>query len=506
LENPLPTIESATAWSNEGTPSFPDGPSLALAWATAPASSHAALAALPEHRSSGPSTQEANAGASRCLCPVCSQLEVINADVETLEAPAGEQAAPAAAASITLASSLDTGKTFFLHSNPSANHTIYLDFDGYYIASSQWENGGALQLKPFYTDFTSSTTLLEIQKIWQRMAEDFAPFHVNVTTQEPNTEDLRKSGTGDTRWGIRMAFTYNTNLLTGNPIINAGGGGTAYYNSFNWSTDDVALGFNRGEYAAAETGSHEVGHTLNLRHDGGSYGSNAEYYEGHGGTVPTSWGPVMGAPFINSDENLTTWSRGEYIGANNTQDDLTTITNGNGFTYRADDHGSSQASATLLQGVSFSQYGIIERTGDLDWFRFDTGSGNVNLSITNAARVFVADGLGGYTSEYLTARGPNLDISASLYRNDGTWIATSNPLDQITASFSNLYLQAGTYYLAIDGVGVGDPYSNPPTGYTDYASLGQYMLSGTLIDPATTAGINVTPTTGLTTTEAARAY
>ena len=112
------------------------------------------------------------------------------------------------------------------------------------------------------------------------MAEDYAPFNLNVTTQDPGSESLRKFGTGDDRWGIRVAFTSNLNLLTGKAIINAGGGGTAYYNSFNWSTDDVALVFNRGEYTAANTASHEVGHTLNLTHDGA--GTTTEYYGAHG--------------------------------------------------------------------------------------------------------------------------------------------------------------------------------------------------------------------------------
>lgn len=463
--------------------------------------SHAALQAVAARLSENSAGKGAESADSRCLCPVCSQLEVINANLETLEAPSAEPAAAGTSSSISLASSLDLSKTFFLHSNPNANHTIYLDFDGHSMASSQWENGGALQLRPFYSDFTSSTTLLEIQRIWQRMVEDFSPFNVNVTTQEPNTEDLRKSGSGDTRWGLRMAFTYNTNLVTGNAITNAGGGGTAYYNSFNWSTDEVALGFNRGEYAAAETGSHEVGHAINLRHDGGSYGSNASYYEGHGGTGPTSWGTIMGASFIGSRENLTTWSKGQYIGANNQEDDLSIITTQNGFGYRNDDHGNSLASATLLQGVSFSQFGIIERNTDIDWFRFDTGSGNVTLNITNACRVFTADGLGGYTTEYLTARGPNLDISASLYRSDGTWIATSNSLDQINASFSNINLDAGSYCLAIDGVGMGDPYSNPPSGYTDYASLGQYMLSGTVQPTVQSPSLVLSQTDNLVTSE-----
>jgi hypothetical protein len=48
--------------------------------------------------------------------------------------------------------------------------------------------------------------------------EDFAPFNVNVTTQDPGSEDPRNCGSGDTRWGIRVAFTSNLNLLTGRAI------------------------------------------------------------------------------------------------------------------------------------------------------------------------------------------------------------------------------------------------------------------------------------------------
>ena len=200
------------------------------------------------------------------------------------------------------------------------------------------------------------------------MAEDYAPFNLNVTTQDPGSESLRKFGTGDDRWGIRVAFTSNLNLLTGKAIINAGGGGTAYYNSFNWSTDDVALVFNSGEYTAANTASHEVGHTLNLTHDGA--GTTTEYYGGHGGWGPTSWGTIMGAPWLGDDENLTQWSNGAYTGANNTQDDLAVITGSNGFGYAADDHGNSFTTATALTGLAFSSFGVIERNTDIDMFRF----------------------------------------------------------------------------------------------------------------------------------------
>ncbi|WP_228015887.1 hypothetical protein [Synechocystis salina] len=78
--------------------------------------------------SSNPSHLLANSSAS-CACPACAML--------ITEAPVGYQDGAASIPPISF------DKTFKLHSNPFANHTIYLDFDGYFIASSQWENGGA---------------------------------------------------------------------------------------------------------------------------------------------------------------------------------------------------------------------------------------------------------------------------------------------------------------------------------------------------------------------------
>jgi len=56
----------------------------------------------------------------------------------------------------------------------------------------------------------------------------------------------------------------------------------------------------------AEAASHEAAHNLGLSHD---RRAGEAYYRGHGDrTDPTSWGPIMGAPYGKS---VTQWSLGK---------------------------------------------------------------------------------------------------------------------------------------------------------------------------------------------------
>ena len=88
--------------------------------------------------------------------------------------------------------------------------------------------------------------------------------------------------------------------------------------------------------------------------------NNSAYHPGTG-SGETGWGPIMGAPF---GSNLVQWSKGEYDGSTNTQDDLQVITRDrNGFGFRDDDHGNDIATATPLDvtdNINVSSWGIIE--------------------------------------------------------------------------------------------------------------------------------------------------
>jgi len=433
-------------------------------------------------------TDNADPTAPICQCRICQEGLLPGNQSGTLEgltitANAGTMATGTVTggSSSLLASSVDLGRTFFLHSNPTATKTIYLDFNGHITSSTSWNNKTNPTLTTRAFDFDgnvnvfSNAELERIQFIWQRVAEDFAPFGINVTTQDLGVDALANTGGRDNKWGVRAAIGGSYSDWYGSSA-----GGVAFVNSFGNAAAGPAFVFsknlgNGNEKYTAEAISHEVGHTLGLLHDGTS---SASYFGGQG-TGATGWASIMGSGYY---KNVTQWSQGEYNGANNTQDDLATISNSrNGAGYRADDFGNSAATAKLLSGTRLNQFGIIETRGDSDWFRFSTATGNVSLSINNATQAWINDGFGNFSSSLLAGRSPNLDIAATLYGADGTLIASSNPLDKLTASF-NLNLNAGTYFLKVDGVGFGNPLSN---GYSDYGSLGQYLLTGTLA--ATTA-------------------
>lgn len=378
-------------------------------------------------------------------------------------------------------------ETFRLHSRPGASRVIYLDFDGHEVIGTAWNtnyNGGAAFTAGAYdTDGLPTFSVVEqdvVQSVWQRVAEDYAPFDVDVTTEDPGDAAITRSGSTDQAYGTRALITNTSTVYS-----SCGCGGIAYVGAYDLTSShgkyQPAFVFQRGvgsgAHNIAEATSHEVGHNLGLSHDGTA---TVGYYTGHG-----EWAPIMGVGYY---EPLTQWSRGEYTGANNTEDDFA-VMQANGAPLRADDHGSSSATATALSGPTLSAAGTIGSRTDTDWFSFTTGAGSVTLAVAPAP-----------TS-------PNLDASLALFDAAGTQLAYADPVSaQVSGDVASglgaaltVTLPAGTYRVRVDGVGKG----TPTTGYSDYASVGQYTLTGTLPTGGTTptntpptAVASATPTSG----------
>lgn len=377
---------------------------------------------------------------------------------------------------------LPLDQTFTLHSRPGARRTVYLNFRGATLGNTAWNGGGGtITALPFDLDGVpysfSSTELERIQYIWQRVAEDFAPFDVDVTTEQPPADALTRSGSTDQVFGTTVLVTSSAG------VYSCSCGGVAYIGVFDDTGDFYKpalvfynqLGAGNEKYVA-EAISHEAGHNVGLLHDGYSGGA---YYGGQGSGA-TGWAPIMGVGYSRS---LVQWSKGEYSTANNTQDDFAVMQN-TGLPIRLDDHGDTIGSATALEGASqggstaYAVEGLIERASDVDMFAFVASAGPVAAALNPAAR------------------SPNLDAKIELLDGAGKVLASSNPVDALNASLTATLPASGTYYISVQGVGKGDPLT---TGYTDYGSVGLYALTvtaGSVAGQPPVAAATATPTRG----------
>lgn len=378
-----------------------------------------------------------------------------------LSGAAEEEAAAAAPAALAL--TIPLADTFLLHSLPGADRVIYLDFDGHLLSGTAWNsayNGGAdIVCPPYDIDGLpasfSDEELTRIQQMWRRVAEDYAPFAVDVTTEYPGDAALTRLDIADTAYGVRVLISPISKYF-------GGYGGIAYVGVFDMVGDRFkpALVFpenlgNNAKYVG-EAASHETGHTLGLYHDGTTAG--VEYYSGTG-TGETGWAPIMGSSY---GKNVTQWSKGEYPAANNLEDDLSVMSIAARIPYRSDDHGDTFATATpLAAGEAVTVTGLVGRTEDVDVFRVASGAGTLALSALTAPL------------------GTNLDVQLELWDATGALLASANPLELLAAQLS-VQVEQGTYYITVQGVGMGAPLSG---GYSDYASLGLYSLSATVPAP-----------------------
>jgi PKD repeat protein len=367
---------------------------------------------------------------------------------------------------------------FSLHSKPGASKTIYLDFDGYTASNTAWSSS-TIEAPAYDLDGNPSvfndSELANIISIWGRVAEDFIPFDVDVTTESPSMDALIRASTADNVYGTRVVIT-----KTGTVRCNCGG--IAYVGMVSTVNNTVfqpAWVFQQSlannEKFIAEAISHEAGHTLGLFHDGQIVGTTVSgYYAGHGSGV-TSWAPIMGVGYY---KNVTQWSRGDYPSANNLQDDFAVLAS-NGFMQRTDDVGNTFISASPLNNTAsvtaatVQKAGVIENSNDVDMYRVDTAGGLIKLMVKPVAK------------------GANLDTKLTLYGANGATVAVSAPEKDLSASISAT-LPAGVYFAEVKGA--AHAAVDTDYGYPTYGSLGQYQLSGTYIS----SGIAVAPTAVLT--------
>ena len=356
----------------------------------------------------------------------CASLAAPPAPAEAAELPAEHPDAPAIP-------TYQNG-VIRLQSLPGAVGVIYLDYDGEAGPHAGWGDFDAV---------APAVTSAQIREVWERVAGDFAPFNLNVTTDLQVYLDAPENSR-------QRCIVTPTNSAAPNT------GGIAYLGSFNWTGDTPCWAFYASGKSSAEIISHEIGHTLGLSHDGRTNPAEG-YYDGHG-SGEVGWAPIMGNGY---SKNLTQFSKGQYLDASQTQDDLLKITaDNNNIDYRSDDHGAALANASHLHinpDGSVDSDGVIETSIDVDAF-----------TLTTAATVTL-------TASPVSA-GPNLDLYAELFDSGGSPIISDNPDTSLSASITTT-LAPGIYSLQVSGAGRGDPLAD---GYSDYGSLGFYEITGTV--------------------------
>ena len=291
----------------------------------------------------------------------------------------------------------------------------------------------------------------EMYRVWQCTADQYSMLNLNITT-DVSVYNAAKSA-DVTKTGV-IKFV-DADGRSNAPVASFGttSAGTLYRNPLG-SGNDYG-------YGIGMTCAHEVGHQMGMNHDGGTAQADPEYFEG---LPKVQWCPIMGNYWFGASWNnqLFTWSKGEYNTSTNKEDDFKIMTVNEKVPYMTDDIPTSKALKVSSSGVIAPDvnWGQIERNTDSDTFTFEVGSsgGKIDLRI---------DPL-----EYLR----QLDVAAKIVDASGTTIASSNLQVNRSAEFKAVSLQPGKYSLIIQG----GAELTPQTGFSNYSSLGYYGMEGTL--------------------------
>jgi hypothetical protein len=180
---------------------------------------------------------------------------------------------------------------------------------------------------------------------------------------------------------------------------------------------------------------------------------------------------------------LTQFSKGEYPGANQLQDDLAIIAGKLGYAPKV--NGDSIATATpmpaTITGATASSvaYGVVQKAGAPEYFKIQAAAGSA--TIRSQLTPSYTNTMGGVDNR------ADLDMRVTVIDASGTVIANLNPPSfdnaatlEVAASAINLPAD-GVYYVAVAGAGSGYPKSG---GYSDYGEGCCYCFSSALHVPS----------------------
>lgn len=316
-----------------------------------------------------------------------------------------------------------------LQSRPGAQYVIYLDFDGEPTLKG-WESQG------FVATAVTNIPVGMKQRIWEAVAADFIPFDVNITT---NRALFDAHSTVYKGWAVLADF--------GSP----GWYGVAFRPSFGTGKPaliDLPTSWNGNLNYLYRTPSHELGHSLSLSHDGNNLNGDGEYYKGHG-----EYTPIMGS----GNRLVTHWSKGEYSGATNTENDLSML---HGYLgYSSDDFTGTREITFSGENISAEDnHGVIDNNSDEDIWRFEmTGTGDVKITVDPVL--------------VLT----DLDVHLVLKNEFGQVVFEDNPVGKREVVIDQA-LDLGTYYLHISA---GSELTTN-SGWSTYGVYGYYDIYGSV--------------------------
>lgn len=347
-------------------------------------------------------------------------------------------------------------------SRPAARFVLYVDFDGEVVSGTVWnERTGVDPINAAPAGYTAQKELEALH--WT--AADYANFNINVTDDRAVFDQTPSSNR-------IMCIVTPTDTVA----PNFGG----YADLWSFPKDIPCWTFSLYKTAAdcGRTVSHEVGHSLGLMHDGvfestgdGGFTVRA-YYAGHG-----SWATIMGA----SDNPVSQWSKGEYAGASNVQDDIDILANGwslqpdapwQGLGLVPDDHGSTLNNATPVN-LFTGTHGLIEQETDVDVFSF---------TITDPTRIDIRVSVAMFGTTVVS----NLDTRMTLFDAAGNSMGVFEDDNSLGLNVITNGLPAGTYYLMV----AGDAQGTPSTGWSAYGSLGTYHLTLNIDTPGDADGLD----------------